>query len=152
QEAMAMRLKVLAETLRQDVRYALRLLRKHPATTLVSIATLALGIGATTSIFSLIYGVLLRPLPYPRPDRVVAVDGAMRSGPVNPDTTAAKYLFWKEHQRSFASFAAGLDSRLVTLETRDRPERLEQRPVTADFFQVLGLKPLVGRLLAPDDD
>jgi len=147
-----MRMKIQTETLRHDVRYALRLLRKHPATTLVSITNLALGIGATTSIFSLIYGVLLRPLPYPRADRVVAVERAMRSAPVDPDTTAAKYLFWREHQRTFASLAAGLDSRLVTLATRDRPERIEQHPVTADFFRVLGLKPVLGRTFVPDDD
>ncbi|HTG32237.1 MAG TPA: ABC transporter permease [Thermoanaerobaculia bacterium] len=144
--------KVLTETLEQDIRYALRLLRKHKATTFVSIATLALGIGATTSIFSLIYGVLLRPLPYPRPDRIVAVERAVKSGSVDPDTTAAKYLFWKESQRSLASIAAGLDSRLVTLDTPDRPERLEQRPVTAGFFEVLGRKPVVGRMFVPGDD
>lgn len=146
-----MKLKHAAETIAQDVRYSLRLLRKNMVTTLVSVLTLALGIGATTAIFSLIYGVLLRPLPYPQPDRVMVVGRAVTSGSVDPDTTAAKYLFWKEHQSTFQSVAASLDGRLVTLDTRDRPERIEQRPVTADFFRVLQVKPVLGRAFLPED-
>jgi predicted permease len=135
----------------QDFRYSLRLLRRSPSTTVVAIATLALGIGASVSIFSLVEATLLRPLPYPEPDGLVLVGRASSAEPIDPDTTAAKYAFWSEHQESLAALAANAGTRIVTLEAREAPEQLVERPVTAGFFGVLGVGPAQGRLFTPDE-
>ena len=135
----------------QDFRHGLRLLRRSPSTTVVATATLALGIGASVSIFSLVEAMLLRPLPYPAPERLVLVGRASARDTIDPDTTAAKYAFWSEHQQALGALSANAGTRIVTLEAREAPEEVEERPVTAGFFGVLGVAPVHGRLFTPDE-
>ncbi len=137
--------------LTQDLRYAARLMRKNPGFTAIAMATLALGIGATTAIFSLVYGVLLRPLPYPRADRIVMVKPVFPGGR-NDATTGPKYLFWRERQHSFEAVASYGGAAGANLQTSDHPERILVRPVTADFFRVLRMRPTAGRDFAAGDD
>jgi putative ABC transport system permease protein len=133
----------------QDLRYGLRLLRRSPSTTFVAVGTLALGIGAAVAIFSLVEATLLRPLPYPAPDALVRVGRVSSGQAIDPDTTAAKYAFWSRHQQSFVALSANAGQRIVTLESRERPEEVTLRPVTAGFFGVLEVAPAHGRLFTP---
>ena len=143
---------MLMTNLWQDIRYALRLIRKNPGFSALAMLTLALGVGANTAIFSLVYGILLRPLPYPQPDRMVWVKPAFPGGR-SDRTTEDKYLFWRDHQHAFSAVASFRDSSGVNLRTGDRPERILDRGVTADFFRVLGLHPVIGRdFIAGEDE
>jgi putative ABC transport system permease protein len=96
------------ESLSKDARYALRTLRRSPGFTAVAVMMLALGIGANTAIFSLVSAVLLRPLPFAEPDRLVLVwdDFSARGGAPRTQPTPADYVAWKEQSRSFADMAA----------------------------------------------
>jgi len=130
------------DTLLQDLRYALRTLAKSPAFTLIVVLTLALGSGANTAIFSVVNGVLLTPLPYKDPSRLVVVwesKGTSTHNVVNP----ANYKDWHDRATSFNGLAllswAGLTF------TGDQAERVPGRAVTPDFFGVLGATPLLGR-------
>ena len=96
-----------------DSRYALRQLRKHPGFTAVAILTLALGIGASTAIFSVVYGVLLRPLPFPDPDRIVAVFEITSQGPARPGSPIPNFDDFRDQSRSFQAIAKYSDSRRV---------------------------------------
>ena len=132
----------MIDTLLQDVRYALRTLAQSPAFTLVVVLTLALGIGANTAIFSVVKGVLLTPLPYKDPSRLMVVwesNGTSTHNVVNP----ANYMDWHDRATSFSGLAllswAGLTF------TGDHAERVAGRAVTPDFFAVLGATPLLGR-------
>src|SRR5512142_2098872 len=113
-------------TISQDFRYALRLIRKNPGFSAVAMLTLALGVGANTAIFSLVYGVLLRPLPYPQPERMVYIKPTFPGGR-NDATTGPKYLFIRDHQHSFESVASLRSSSGVNLRTGDRPQRVLNR-------------------------
>jgi putative ABC transport system permease protein len=133
-----------------DFRYSLRTLRKTPGFTAVTAATLALGIGANTAIFSLIDGVLLRPLPYQDPGRLVLLwertpqlDGMSISW--------LNYLDWKAQNRVFAGIAARQDVSFNLTGIAD-PERLEGSNVTADLFEVLGVRAARGRTFLPEED
>jgi putative ABC transport system permease protein len=136
----------------KDVQYGLRLLRRTPVFTTVALITLALGIGGNTAIFSLVYGVLLRPLPYPQPERFVTLERVVSAGAIDPNTTSNKYLFWRERQGTLESIAAVMSGRMVSFVAADRAERVLQRSVTADFFRVLGVAPATGRFFSADDD
>src|SRR2546422_7218414 len=89
-----------------DLRHALRTLRRSPGFSAIAILTLALGIGATTAIASLLYGILLRPLPYEHPERLVQVTWYFEQGGPTDAVTTTEYLYWKEHARGFAAAAA----------------------------------------------
>jgi putative ABC transport system permease protein len=134
----------------RDLRFAVRGLCRSPGFTAVALLTLALGIGATSAIFSVVDGVLLRPLPYADPDRIVTALHGGRS-PVAP----ANYLDWRAQSRAYDSTAAAQawgPQREATLYGRGRPEALRGLRVTADLFQVLGVAPLHGRTFAPGED
>jgi predicted permease len=142
------RTEYLAE-LRQDVIYALRQLAKSPSFTIVAVLTLALGIGATTAIFSAVRSVVLRPLAYAHPDRVVALferwegqDGSVSAG---------VYVDWREQSASFAAMAAEQFSGF-NLTDGDTPERVSGGRVTHNFYDVFGVRPLLGRTFTPDED
>jgi putative ABC transport system permease protein len=127
----------------QDLRYALRTLRKNPGFTAVAMLTLALGIGATSAIFSVVDGVLLRPLPYPEPERLVQV--FEQSGQSNRwPLSVADYQAIEAEQRSFDGLA-GLDVSAATLTGGEQPERVPVGFVTADWFNTLGIHPAEGR-------
>ena len=138
------------ETLLQDFRYGVRMLRKSPGFTLVAVITLALGIGANTAIFSVVNGVLLNPLPYPQPEQLVAlyhktVQFAEASIPY-PD-----FLDWQRENRSFSALAAYRHEDF-NLTGMGEPERLKTEMVSATFFPVLAVKPVVGRTFTESED
>jgi putative ABC transport system permease protein len=135
-----------------DVRFGLRMMRKNPGFTAVAVLTLALGIGATTAIFSLVSGILLKPLPYPQADRLVQL---LQSYPEKGlDTwrlSPASFALYRDQNHVFSSVAAYATSG-VNLTGGERPERLQAAKVTADFFKVLGTPPLLGRTFLPGED
>src|SRR5688572_1980524 len=135
-----------------DLRYALRLLRKTPVFTIAAIGTLALGIGANTTIFSLVQTVLLRPLPYQDPDQVVMVwEDASRAGFPRNTPAPGNFNDWKANNRSFADMAATRFAG-VSLTMDGPPELVLGRGVTPNFFDVLGVRPVLGRAFTTDDD
>ncbi|MGB7439259.1 MAG: ABC transporter permease, partial [Candidatus Acidiferrum sp.] len=131
------------ETLVQDLGFAFRMLRKAPGFAGIAILTLAIGIAANTALFSVVNGVLLNPLPYPQPDRLVAVytrayqfDKASISYP--------NFLDWCRENRSFSKLAA-FRGETFTLTGMGEPERIDANMVSATFFPVLGVNPILGR-------
>jgi len=147
----ARRVKVVRE-LCQDVRYALRMLRKHPTFTAVSVITLALGIGANTAIFSVVSAVLLRPLPYPEPERLMQIGRSYSGNEVYP-ASEPKFMFWRDNNQSFEAMAAtqGFGSG-VNASGGSEPEYVEGIRVSSEFFRVLGVLPATGRIFTKEED
>jgi putative ABC transport system permease protein len=141
------------ETTIQDLRYALRMLRKSPGFATAAIVTLALGIGANTAIFSLVRAVLLRPLPFPEPDRLAVLwdDMRPRGGPSDVNPAPADYVIWKSGSRSFTDIAA-LTPTTYNLTGSGEPQKLSGIRTTANLFTVLGMQALLGRTLTAADD
>ncbi|HEX3187380.1 MAG TPA: ABC transporter permease [Pyrinomonadaceae bacterium] len=133
-----------------DVRYALRILLKKPAFTIIVVLTLALGIGANAAIFSVVKGVLLNPLPFPNPEQLVTFH---QSKP-NFDTGAIPYPNFVDLQRENQTFSSMAISRGAgyTLLGAGEAERVTARMVSADFFTVYGIKPALGRNFTGEDD
>ena len=139
-------------TLLQDARYGLRMLWKNPGFTLVTVLTLALGIGANTAIFSLVSAVLLKPLNYREPERLVMVwESDVANGFARDTPAAGNYADWKTQNRVFEEMAVQ-ELRSYDLTGEGEPERLTAFAVTANFFPLLGVSPAVGRDFLPDDD
>ncbi len=137
------------DSIRQDLRYAWRSLLRQPSFTLLAVATLALGIGATSAIFSVVYGVLLLPLPYPDADRLVAISEVNRRGTFSR-LADPNFDDFRDRSHTFAAVAkyrAGVASVSGTSE----PTRAQVAVVTRDFFRVLGVQPALGRRFAVDD-
>src|SRR5579871_5782223 len=140
------------ERMAQDVRYAARTLRKSLGFTGVVLAALALGIGATTAIFTVVNSVLLEPLPFPHPDRLVAIRELRPDGEINPSVQTQNILDWRARNHAFEQVAA-LQQLPVNLVTADgNAEQVNGLRVSADFFPLLGVQPLRGRWLASEDD
>ncbi len=139
-------------TLLQDLRFAIRSFAKSPGFTLTALLTIALGIGANTAIFSVVNGVLLRPMPFGEPDRVVLV-GHNYTGSFSLQTgvSGAGYKFYTEQNRVF-EHTAGFTPWQANLSTGDEPERLAGQLATADYFATLGIAPIVGRSFSPDEE
>jgi putative ABC transport system permease protein len=137
------------DAVRQDLRYAGRMLLKAPGFSLVVIVVLALGIGASTAIFSVVHAVLLRPLPYDDPDRLVLIRETLRDrfGGV----TAPNFVDWREQNQVFAEMAARQRA-TFTLTGRDQPERVSGARVTHRYFPMLGVAPVLGRSFLPEED
>jgi len=135
-----------------DFRYAVRLLRRTPVFTIAAIGTLALGIGANTTIFSLVRDVLLRPLPYQNPDQIVMVweDRTAAGFPRNP-TAPGNYRDWRVMNRSFTDMAA-TGFAFANITGDGAPELVLGRRVTANFFSVLGVQPVLGRPFTAADE
>ncbi|MEO7143166.1 MAG: ABC transporter permease, partial [Bryobacteraceae bacterium] len=132
-------------TLIQDARYAVRTLVKNPAFGAVAILALALGIGATTAIFSVVNAALLRPLPYPSPERLTVLHKIYPNGAGNA-VTAFMFSYWRDHNHSFEHVAACTSLGAgFTLTGTTMPERVPGIAVTGDFFRVLGVSPEPGR-------
>lgn len=137
--------------LRQDLRDAVRALKRNPAFAAVTALTLALGIGGSTAIFTLVHGVLMARLPFRDPDRLVVLweENADRPGRRNT-IGPANFIRWTERAGVFSDMAALYDSR-VSLSGRPRPEELVAQYVTSGFFRALGVGPIRGRGFAPDE-
>jgi len=138
------------ETIWNDVRYAARSYAKTPTFTLAVLTTLALGIGASTAIFSMVNAILLQPLPLNEPDRLVYAN-EVNAKLVRISTSWLNYRDWRQRARSFEHLALTRDEP-EALSGVDRPQRLRGRRVTGNFFQALGVRPALGRALTDDDD
>ena len=136
-------------TLIQDLRYGVRMLWKSPGFTIVAVLTLALGIGANTAIFSVVNGVLLRPLPFRDPSRLVLI--AEKSSFPIISTSYENYLDWRDQSHSFESMEATRGSS-ITLTGAGEPERLNVRMATAGLFSMLGINAQIGRTFLPEED
>jgi putative ABC transport system permease protein len=135
----------VASSLRQDIRYATRALRRTPAFTAAALGTLALGIGATTTVFSVVYGVLLRPLPYREPDRLVQLwEQSARTGNERNPVSVPNYQDWMRETHAFTSMAAYAFNR-YTLTGVSEAEQVQGAQLFGDAFAVLGVRPLAGR-------
>jgi putative ABC transport system permease protein len=132
------------ETLLRDIRYGVRSLLKRPGFTVIALVALALGIGANTAIFSLVNAVLLRPLPFAEPDRLVWVWGNIKGGGNRASVSPLDFLDYRQQNNTFEEFAASMQLRL-NYTGGGEPERLEASGVTGNYFQALGAKPAFGR-------
>jgi putative ABC transport system permease protein len=141
----------MRESLLQDVKYALRLLRRTPSVAAACIATMALAIGANTAIFSLVHGVLLEPLPFPDSERLVVLGHYTDGGTSVTSTTPGNFYDWQARATSFESMAAFAYTQRV-LARGDYAERVLGAVVTADAFSVLQRTAGEGRTLQPSDD
>src|SRR5579875_153502 len=139
-------------TLGQDIRYSLRMLRKNPGFTAVTVITLALAIGANTAIFSAVYPVLLRPLPFRKPERLVTL-GERRHQPGCCSYIASypDFLDWKRSAKSFQSLA-GFAYDIFTLTGNGEPKTMFAAMVTTNFFTTLGVRPVLGRDFVAGED
>jgi putative ABC transport system permease protein len=139
-------------TLLQDLRYGTRMLLKAPGFTLVAVITLALGIGANAAIFSVVNTVLLRPLPFENPDRLMTVwEKNLKQGQDHQAVGGANFTDWKNQSQRFESLAAYFNWN-YNLTGGDEPQRLRAVMVSGEFFQTLGVSAAAGRALMPDDD
>jgi len=136
----------------QDLRYAFRMLVKKPAFTAIALLSVALGIGANTSIFSLVNAVLLHPLPYADPDRLVMIweDASEVGFPLNTPAPG-NYVDWKNQNKTFEDISAATGT-TYNITGDGEPENVEAYQPTANFFPLLGVKPLYGRTFTADED
>jgi len=141
------------ETLLRDIRYASAMMRRNAGFTVAALLTLGLGIGATTAVFSVVYGVLLRPLPYPAADRLVRLSEE-HPGAVSPLRTPMlsnlTFHAWSEAPRTIDAFAA-YSSQQITIALPDGPARVAAAAVTPSLFAMVGATPALGRFFQPDE-
>jgi putative ABC transport system permease protein len=137
----------------QDLRFGARMLMKQPGFTLIAVLTLALGIGANTAIFSVVKGVLLSPMPFPEPERLVTVWERYPALNIERnDPAAANYVDWKAQSQSFDSLAMFTWVKGVNLTGGDEPVRILSASVTANLFQTLRVGPLLGRVFTAEEE
>ncbi|HVR41811.1 MAG TPA: ABC transporter permease [Thermoanaerobaculia bacterium] len=147
-----MRTTTMLESMLRDLRYAVRNLARTPGFTFVALATLALGIGANTAIFSIVHAVLLEPLPYDEPHRLVRIYGVYPQSDVG-NLNPLDVLDWREQNRSFEHIVVLHNSELtVAGEGETEPVRAAVTRVTHDFFSMLGVQPRLGRSFAPEEE
>ncbi len=145
-----MGVETIMNTLVHDVRYSIRTLQKSPGFAIVAILTLALGIGANTAIFSFVDGVLLKPIPYERPDEIVWIWEKPPDGERN-GISAMNYLDWHAKSQSFQLMAA-MTGGSLTLSGVNEPQQLRASRVSAGYFDIFGVKPALGRTFAAGED
>ena len=135
-----------------DLRHSIRLLLKSPGFAVIAIAALALGIGANTAIFSVVNTVLLQPLPYSEPDRIMRIERSYPGG-VGPSSSIPKFMAWKKNNQVFEAMAIyDFGSLGLNLGTGDHPEQINGIHVSQDYFRVFGVSPALGRtFLGPED-
>src|SRR5438094_6566581 len=139
-------------TLLQDLRYGLRMLTKNPGFTAVALLTLALGIGANTAIFTVVYGVLFQPLPYPDSERMVEITRTERGQVADYNGfTAGAFDFWYQHHEPFQSFAAFTGGGF-SLTGAGTPTSIRALRVSSEYFSVYGVEPFLGRSFSRDED
>jgi putative ABC transport system permease protein len=140
------------ETLIQDLRYGMRMLIRNPAFTTVAVITLALGIGANAALFSVVNGVLLKSLPFKDPDRLLFVwETNSRLSSSTIPASKLNYRDWKEQNHAFDSIAAR-QPLSVNLTSNDKPEKIQGEKIAAEYFQVLGIDPIAGRVFLAEED
>ncbi|HYY56681.1 MAG TPA: ABC transporter permease [Pyrinomonadaceae bacterium] len=142
----------LIESLGQDIRYGIRVLLRNRGFTLMAVITLGLGVGANTAIFSVIYGVLLRPLPYRDGHKMVVVHQQALQAKVDDMGFSAKEFFDYRDQNKTMESVVEHHSMSFILYGREEPERVQTGVVSANFFDVLGVKPIMGRTFTPEDE
>jgi putative ABC transport system permease protein len=138
------------ETLLKDLRYGFRGLLKHPGFTAIVIITLGLGIGASTSIFSVVNSVVLRRLPYKQADRIVAIQEWNTAGK-RGQVTAANFYDWRQQNTVFEHLAA-IKTGSANLSLNDQAERIDISQTSANYFSVFPVEPQLGRLFIPEDE
>ena len=141
----------LIEDLRQDLHYGARMLLKAPGFTLIAIITLALGIGANTVIFSLVNALLLRPLPYPDPDRLMVIRETKLPYVQNSQVSPGNVLDWRKQNTVFAPLEA-ITVKDFNLNGEDNPERVRGMLATHGYLPMLRMTPMIGRGFLPDED
>jgi len=135
-----------------DLRFAVRMLGKHPALTGIAVAALALGIGLTTIMFSIVYGAILRGLPFESPEEIIHVERTnLEAGIEGMEVTVHDYVDWRERQRSFEDLAA-FYSGTINVSGTERAERFDGGFMTANSFTLLGVQPVRGRLFRDEDN
>ena len=142
------------DSLFRDLRYALRTLRKTPGFTFFAVLTLALGVGAASTIFSVVDTVLLAPLPYRDPGSIVAVyESNARDGLENFPVAPANFIDWQRDNRVFSAMGASRRNGSLNLTVKGAdPERLLGAQVTAGYFTALGVAPQLGRAFTAEED
>ena len=133
-----------------DIRFALRQLRKSPGFSLIAILTLALGIGATVAAFSVVNSILLRPFAFTEPAKLLWIYSRLPDNP-RANFSLPEYCDYRDENRSFDGLAA-VASYNVSLSESGEAERVQGVRITANAFGILGVRPLHGRLLIPEDD
>jgi predicted permease len=143
----------IADSLIRDAKFALRQLRRNRGFAVTAILTMALGIGATTAIFSLIHAVLLQPLPFTHPERLMWLNQQDHSQPVSIAETLSypDYFDWRSWNHTFDGLAS-YEGSTATLESKGEPRHLDVTVVSSNFFRVLGVAPVLGRDFRPDDE
>jgi predicted permease len=139
------------DTLLKDIRYSLRRLRSHPAFTAIVVLTLALGIGANTAIFSVVNTVLLRPLPYKQPDRLVTIQHHYPSLDLDATVSAASFRDYRDKTHDFSSMAVE-SGWAANLTDKGEPQRLRGMRVSGDYASTMGVPAALGRTLLPEED
>jgi predicted permease len=139
------------DSLVADIRQSLRMMRKNPGFTVVAVAALALGIGANTGIFSVVNKVLLQPLPYPQPDRLVKLGRKYPQG-YGYSNSIPKYMVWRHNDVFSAMTLYDQGGPGLNLSTGDRPEQVKGIHVSADYFKVFGIGPIRGRTFTSLED
>ena len=142
------------ENLGQDIRYGLRSLRKSPGFTLVAILTLTLGIGVNTALFTIVHGVLLKPLPFPQPERLVSLweRNVIDEGSFNP-VSGGVFADWESQAKSFEEMAlVGEDTANLSGDGGALPEMIGTRQCSHTLFPILGVQPALGRFFSEEDD
>jgi len=153
EEVRQVRTGQMLEEFLRDLRYGIRTLRKNPAFTVVAVLALALGIGANTAMFSVAYGILLRPLPYAGADRVAVVYMSYFPRDFRFGTMCIRdYLMWRENNHAFEDPSLFTSRRMDIGGKEGVPEQVQGASVTAGFFSTLGVRPLIGRTFAAGED
>jgi putative ABC transport system permease protein len=135
----------------QDIRFGIRTLARQPGFAAVIVLMLALGIGANTAIFSVVYGVLLRPLPYPHPDRITQISISYNGQLDYSGFDAREFAFWKAHSQPF-QYVAATTGVGFNLSSGSEPLRVRALRVSEDYFRVMGVQPALGREFTADED
>src|SRR5689334_15027281 len=132
----------------QNLRYSLRMLTRKPGFTAVAVVTLALGIGAATASFSVVYATLFEPMPYPKPDQPVMVWSQVKQG--RNSVSVGDYLEWKRRNTSFKEMVAW-GGGTFNVATAERPEQVDAAVMTPGFFNMLGEPMFLGRDFLPEE-
>src|SRR6266496_4249301 len=139
------------ETFVADLRYALRTMRRHMSFTAIALAALAIGIGANTAIFTVVDAVLLQPLPYPQPDRIMKLGRRYPNG-VGNSNSIPKYMVWRQNDVFDAMAIYDFGSLGMNVGTGNPPQTVKSVHVSRDYFKVFGTAPLAGRTFSEAED